>query len=299
MTPPDINYRSIVESASVLIWVADTSGGCVWFNRMWLQFTGRTLEQEFHSGWTTGVHSDDLDRCLAIYTAAFAARQPFSMEYRLRHHSGEYRWIVDNGAPLYDDQCAFLGYAGACWDISDRKAGEERIRHMAQFDFLTDLPNRALFYDRLDQLLTSAQRYQRHFALLFIDLDNFKPINDTHGHEMGDEVLRLVARRLVSQVRASDTVARHGGDEFVLLAPEIDTPAEAVSLAAKIVARLGEPLPVRGQILSVSCSVGIAIYPQDGRDVSTLIQAADGAMYLAKTGGRNAWRMASGDATPT
>jgi len=178
-------------------------------------------------------------------------------------------------------------------DATEHKAAAARMRQMAQHDFLTNLPNRALFADRMRNILANAQRYQHQFALLFIDLDNFKPINDTHGHQVGDAVLCETAKRLTEHIRASDTVARIGGDEFVVLAPEIDDPAEAGQLADKIVRILAVPLTIEGIEFGVTVSIGIATFPLDGDSDAALIAAADRAMYAAKNDGRNTWRLAS------
>ncbi|MRR52088.1 MAG: sensor domain-containing diguanylate cyclase, partial [Rhodocyclaceae bacterium] len=531
------NFRSLAESASVMIWVSGPDRLCSWFNNAWLAFTGRRLEQEIGNGWAQGVHPDDLEDCLKIYNEAFDARRPFSMDYRLRDASGVYRWISDQGAPRFDDQGQFLGFTGSCWDITEqrqaelglmererllrtiydassvaiflvdtqgrityanqrmaemfgwtledligteyiqhihpeereigrgrmlalmaseidhvdlerhywkrdgsqfwghltgrrllsdegrlqglvgviadeslrksaqdqlrlaarvfevstegivitnssnrilsvnrafteitgytqdeavghtpsllssgrhspafyaamwaklgetgawsgeiwnrkkdgeiypewlsiaalrdergntenyiaifsditvRKEAEAHIRRLAQFDYLTDLPNRVLLYDRLNQIYANARRHQRRFAVLFLDLDHFKPINDNHGHAIGDEVLKQVAQRLRDNVRASDTVARNGGDEFVIAAPEIKSPEEVAKLGEKLLEVIGAPYLVNNLALFVTPSIGISLYPDDGEDIDTLMRVADHAMYQAKAAGRNA-----------
>ena len=162
----------------------------------------------------------------------------------------------------------------------------EELRHMAQHDLLTDLPNRALFSDRVEQELAHAKRNNGRFAVFFLDLDSFKPINDTYGHSVGDQVLQQVARRLQDVIRASDTVGRIGGDEFVVLMPELATADAARGLAEKIRQAVRQPLSVDGRELNISCSIGIALYPDDGSDQITLTKHADDAMYRAKASGR-------------
>jgi len=125
-------YAALVEQAPILIWRADLSMGCDYFNERWLQFTGRTLEQERGNGWAEGVHPEDLERCLRIYTSAFAARQPFEMEYRLRRHDGEWRWIFDRGVPSFDDGGRFTGYVGSCADVTGRVEAERALEAMRQ-----------------------------------------------------------------------------------------------------------------------------------------------------------------------
>jgi diguanylate cyclase (GGDEF)-like protein/PAS domain S-box-containing protein len=534
----EISFRQLAESANALIWVSGPDKSCSWFNPAWLNFTGRSMAQELGNGWVEGIHPLDLDKCVQRYTEKFDVREAFSMEYRLRHHDGGYRWIIDNGAPMYGDTGSFLGYVGMCWDISDRKAAERevaekehllraihdtahvaiflvdaqgiithanqymaalfgrtldqlvgseyvslihpneradgrlrmmqlldseiqnvdldrlyyredggyfwghlngsrlydttgkmmgligviadiderkraaenlkvaatvfdtskegilitdaknrivscnpafttitgylpediigrdpsllrsgrepagfyaamwsgllaedhwegeiwnqrkdgaifpewlsialvrdakgtvcnhiaifsditerkeseaRIRHLAQYDFLTDLPNRALFYDRLNVALANALRYKQSFAVFFIDLDGFKPINDTHGHDIGDAVLQEVARRLSDNVRSADTVARHGGDEFVILAPTIGNEDDAGILANKILQVLDEPIRVQYRALKLSASIGISLFPHHGEDADALVRIADAAMYQVKSSGRNGW----------
>ncbi|WP_231912964.1 sensor domain-containing diguanylate cyclase [Sterolibacterium denitrificans] len=172
-------------------------------------------------------------------------------------------------------------------DITERKASEERTRHLAQYDFLTDLPNRALLLDRLAHELASARRYNTRFAVMFIDLDHFKPVNDTHGHDVGDSLLCEVARRLKENVRDSDTVSRQGGDEFIILAPNLADTEQVALFAQKLLLILAEPYRIAGHELRITPSIGIAIYPHDGEDIDSLIKNADTAMYRAKSSGRN------------
>lgn len=172
-------------------------------------------------------------------------------------------------------------------DITESKANEVRIQHMAHHDFLTGLPNRFLLNDRLEQLLASARRNQTRFAVLFVDLDRFKNINDTLGHNVGDRLLCVVSQRLSGLLRCSDTVSRQGGDEFIVLLSEIDGPSDAAHVAHKIIKALGEPYHFDGQELTVTPSIGIAIAPDDGDDSATLLKHADLAMYGVKQQGRN------------
>lgn len=530
------NFRTLAESSMALIWMSDTSNKAIWFNRAWLEFTGRKAEQEIGNGWCEGIHEEDVERYLSTRNEAFAARRAFETEYRLRHHSGRYRFIVDHGAPRLDDNGDFLGYTGSCWDITERyeaeqalverermlraiydnsnvaigfvstegrithanrhlaelfgftleevigmnyyehvhpedrelshkninaltsnqidladverhylrkdgsefwghltsrrmcdesgrmlglvgvitditahkaadaqlrlaaqvfesshegiviinaenrivsvnqaftkitgytteeaigqasdmlrsnkhtensytalvqqlfetghwdgevwnyhkdgslfpvwasisvvhdehgaiekyigmftditerKSTEDRIRHLAQYDFLTDLPNRALLFDRLTREFFEARRYDKRFALLFIDLDKFKPVNDQYGHAAGDLLLCEVAHRLADNVRDSDTVSRQGGDEFIILVPELPESEQVVQLGMKLLRILGETYLIDGHELNITPSIGIAVYPDDGEDIDTLLKNADTAMYRAKNAGRN------------
>ncbi len=181
-------------------------------------------------------------------------------------------------------------YIGLFSDISERKLTEAQIRRLAEHDYLTGLPNRMLFSERFSQVLALAKRNQSGLALLFIDLDSFKEINDSMGHEVGDIVLKEVARRLSATVRETDTVSRMGGDEFVVLVPGVDGKNDLVTLAEKLLVIVSEPIHYLKHELIVTPSIGIAVYPTHGEDVDTLMRRADIAMYGAKQGGRCAYR---------
>ncbi|MBP2298267.1 bifunctional diguanylate cyclase/phosphodiesterase [Azospirillum picis] len=181
---------------------------------------------------------------------------------------------------------AIANYIAAFSDITENRAQEERIRHLAQYDFLTDLPNRFLLRDRLERAILAAGRRGTRVGLLFIDLDRFKTINDSLGHGVGDGLLREVASRLLATVRASDTVSRQGGDEFVVLINDIDGPDAAGVVAGKVLRALSEPCTIDGHELQVTPSIGIAIHPDDGAGIDELLKNADMAMYAAKEAGR-------------
>jgi diguanylate cyclase (GGDEF)-like protein/PAS domain S-box-containing protein len=172
-------------------------------------------------------------------------------------------------------------------EIVERRQAEARVHHMAYHDNLTGLPNRALLSDRLERAMLASQRSERKLAVMFIDLDRFKTINDSLGHMTGDQLLKEVASRLCRAVRASDTVARLGGDEFVVLVPGIRTSEEAGQVAEKIIEALSEGFPLEGRNLHITPSIGISVYPDDGNDVEALMRNADSAMYHAKASGRN------------
>lgn len=195
------------------------------------------------------------------------------------------RWVLASYLQLeYQNEPAILGWF---YDITDRKEMEEQVQHLAYHDPLTGLPNRMLFTDRLQQALATAKRDHAQLALLFIDLDKFKPINDTHGHHVGDLLLKEVAQRIRYCLRVSDTVARIGGDEFVVLLPMIKAEQDALEVAEKIRCSLNQPFELAGHSLSISSSTGIAIYPEHGDEEKKLMKNADAAMYYAKSVGRD------------
>jgi diguanylate cyclase (GGDEF)-like protein/PAS domain S-box-containing protein len=180
-------------------------------------------------------------------------------------------------------------------DISDRKRAEEQIEFHAYHDVLTNLPNRKLFTDRLTQTLSRARRSKKPLAVMFVDLDHFKSINDTLGHEAGDELLLQMARRLRENVRDDDTVARLGGDEFTIILAELRHPEDAISVAEKLIKAVEQPLTISGTSIEVSASIGIALYPDDGADAESLLRNADSAMYRAKEAGRNNYQLCTDD----
>ncbi len=184
-------------------------------------------------------------------------------------------------------------YSGVFYDISERKIAEERLTRLAHFDALTELPNRQFFLDKLGQACRETVGDKESFALLFLDLDHFKEVNDTLGHQAGDELLRETARRLRDATRSLDMVARVGGDEFVALLADIKEPANAAMVAQKILDSLARPMMIEGRSILVTPSIGIAIYPEHAGDPDTLLRLADEAMYQAKTRGRNGYQLFS------
>lgn len=533
-------FRTMANSAPVLIWISGLDSACNWFNKVWLDFTGRSLEQEVGNGWLEGVHPDDLQPCLDIYAGHFDRREEFRMEYRLRRHDGAYRWIDDHGVPQLDSQGNFSGYIGSCiditeskelslqlqqtlqvlegqtarletilkhasdgihildmqgnilqfsesfarmigysyeetaalnvtaWeaqitqdqigtmlanllhtpatfetrhrrkdgsiydveihatliqldgvsciyasarDISQRKQQEQQLwqlsieqqamldneligiikvkdRHIlwknkavdkvfgyendalvgastqifypdilayqalgdaaypvlhkhcayrtqlemlrkngekiwvdlsgvllseerhesmwmlsditpikqheaeitriAYHDILTGLPNRLLVADRLTQALAQAVRSKRMLAVCYLDLDGFKPVNDNHGHEAGDRLLKEIARRMQASVRANDTVGRLGGDEFVMLLTGLESVEEFQVVVGRVANQINQPFLLSESLqVSVSASIGITLFPADSNDPDILLRHADQAMYQAKQSGRN------------
>lgn len=538
-------FRSIANATPVMIWLAGTDTLCSWFNAGWLAFTGRTLAQEQGNGWAEGVHPDDLQRCVSFYLQHFEQRLPFQMEYRLMHHSGQYRWIHDSGMPRFDAEGVFMGYIGSCvdahevrtvkdqlaamaeavpgvvyqfvtqfdgrghfrylskgieslygvsaeaayqnhnlllqciideearadhlasiaqaardlspwqhehriktpqgalkwlhsqatpqlqqdgsvvwsglvtdisahkelearlrqgasvfanvqeaivitdagrhiidvnaaftrttgysradvlgknprflksmhqgaafyqamwkdiankgfWigevfnktkagavyavilnisavkndhgqithyvgvatDINQLKAQQELLERVAHYDALTQLPNRVLLSDRLRQAIAQARRNQTKLAVCYLDLDGFKRINDTQGHEAGDGVLKTVAQRMNEVLRASDTAARIGGDEFVVLLSDLDAADTGETMLKRLLQTIGQPVEVNGQPASVGASIGVSIYPDNALEADTLLRQADIAMYEAKDSGKNCYRFSRLRAEP-
>ena len=209
-------------------------------------------------------------------------------EINFNQLTGEANVFLSVKQPLPSNDGRIYALCGIAIDISERKDIEEHMSRMAQYDALTHLPNRALFNDRLRQAISAAQRHKEYLALMFIDLDKFKPINDTYGHGVGDQLLKEVAQRIQECLRESDTAARLGGDEFVVLLPTIEAAHDASIVGEKIRLALNRPFTLAGHNLTISSSIGIAVYPTHGDEEKLLVKNADTAMYHAKKTGRNA-----------
>lgn len=204
----------------------------------------------------------------------------------IRHDGAEFA-IEDSSAPIHDRQGHITGAVMVFHDVSAARAATLKVSHLAQHDALTDLPNRLLLTDRLHEAIELAVRYRRQLAVLYLDVDRFKHINDSLGHVIGDRLLQSVAKRLLECVRASDTISRQGGDEFVILLPEVAHPQDAALCADKMLEALRVPHRIDDHELHVTASIGIATYPEDGTDCESLIRRADFAMYDAKDNGRD------------
>jgi diguanylate cyclase (GGDEF)-like protein/PAS domain S-box-containing protein len=203
-------------------------------------------------------------------------------EVRMLHKDGHIGWIESMCVPLFDANHQLVGALGVNRDISDRVKETKRLEHLAHYDQLTEIPNRYLVFDRIDHLIDQSERDMRTFALLFIDLDKFKIINDTKGHAFGDQVLVEVSLRLKQSIRNSDTVARIGGDEFVILLENMIDKSNVDSVIKTIMDTISRPFKINDEKLTVSCSIGVSIYPDDGITTDSLIAAADKAMYNNK-----------------
>ncbi len=224
----------------------------------------------------------------AQYRRATAACEPFrELTFGLRQPGGKDFHLRLSGEPVFGPARELLGYRGVGTDVTRAVSVERQLRHMARFDALTGLANRTQFTERLELALARAARHQHQFAVLFIDLDRFKAINDSLGHAAGDELLRTMAARLGALVRGADLVARLGGDEFVILIEDIEDPSDLHALGQRLLQAIGEPLTLQQRRFQISGSVGISLYPNDGDDAQTLLKNADAAMYLAKSRGRN------------
>ncbi|MDD5397963.1 MAG: diguanylate cyclase [Dehalococcoidia bacterium] len=215
------------------------------------------------------------------------------IESEYYHKDGSTLWFENSITSIRDEQGILTGLQGVSRNIMERKQMEQKLKDMATHDYLTGLPNRVLLEDRFTMAAALAQRNKDRLAVMSLDLDKYKAINDTLGHTAGDLVLKIVSKRLTNIIRASDTIARVGGDEFILVMQETNQMKDTTVIAQKILDSFKELLAIDGHDVDLSTSIGIAIYPEDGLDMETLIRKSDAAMYYSKGHGRNQFKLFS------
>jgi len=263
-----------------MIWRAGTDTLCNYFNTTWLKFTGRTIAQEIGTGWAEGVHPEDFDICLKIYSEAFAKQESFEMEYRLKRHDGVYRWINDRGVPYYINDHEFAGYIGSCMDVTDKVEGQ-KMRDLAQRDGLTGIYNRQYFEQLANVEFSKSKRFQSNLCIAMIDIDKFKSINDTYGHHAGDLVLKTVAKAIAESIRAFDLFGRFGGDEFVLLMS--NTNYSEAAIATSRLRHLLETIEINYNDTVIRISASFGLYQMhDEENLEKVIIAADKKLYEEK-----------------
>lgn len=286
-------WQFALEGAREGVWDWDITTDSVTRSVRWCEIFGYA-QNEITPTATAGrelVHPDDLARQLEDMQAYLQGKtNAYESEYRLLCKDGTWKWALSRGMIISKDkQGKPTRMIGTHSDISARKNDEDKMFRLAHFDSVTNLPNRVLFADRFQQMIKASKRDAQQITLLFLDLDHFKEVNDTLGHEMGDVLLQEAAKRLLKCVRAHDTVARMGGDEFTVILNNIDNHTYVDSIAQKILNELTQPYFLRGNLTYISASIGISIYPNDGNDVEVLLKNADQAMYAAKDKGRNCY----------
>ncbi|CAM9871636.1 unnamed protein product, partial [Phaeothamnion confervicola] len=243
-----------------------------------------------HPDFRALIHPDDRERYETACERTIATGETHFCEFRIVGREGQARWIAARGKVVRAADGSPERVIGVSQDVTERKRQEEEVRYLAYHDTLTGLPNRRLLDDRLRQAVFSAQRRDARLAVMAIDLDHFKSVNDSLGHKAGDSVLREIAHRLASCVRRADTLARQGGDEFVIVMPGLALDADCAVVAEKILRTLAPEIHVDGEAFSIGASIGISLFPSDAGDGETLLRNADVAMYRAKEVGRNNYR---------
>ncbi len=290
-------HRLLVENSHDVIYTLTKAGIFTFVSPAWTTLMGHPIDQVVGQAFLPLVHPHDVAVCTTFMQKVVDARQPQEgIEFRVRHLNGDWRWFHSNAVPLKDETGEVLGLQGSGMDMTESKAAQEQIQNLAFSDPLTGLPNRRLLLDRLEQALSTGARHLRQGALLFLDLDDFKTLNDTLGHDLGDLLLQQVAQRLLACVREGDTVARVGGDEFVLLLDDLsNSPHEvathAETVGEEIIAALNKPYLLQGQAHHSTSSIGITLFGGGLREaIAEPLKRAELAMYQAKAAGHNSLR---------
>jgi len=287
-------FRQLSAVSPVGIFQVDLEHKITYVNNRWSQITGMEQPSASLENWLSRIRIQDRRRALKAWSALMQHHQDFVVE--VGFEKGEdITWSIIEASVLHDGKGEVYGYMGAISDITDLKNAQLQMETLAFFDPLTGLSNRRLFIDRLEKAVSESRRRNTLIALLFIDLDQFKRINDSLGHEAGDQLLVEIARRLETSVRESDTVSRIGGDEFTVLLSDIDSSNGVRHICEKILTRLGTPIAINNQEVITTVSIGITLGPSDGDSGSILMRNADMAMYQAKAMGRNNYQFFSQD----
>jgi diguanylate cyclase (GGDEF)-like protein/PAS domain S-box-containing protein len=288
--------RQFTDNVPAMTVSFDQNLRCRFVNKGFAEYFGITMENDLGKHLRE-IIGEDAFREVEGYVDQALRGYPATYQRRLVRPDGEIRYLEAKILPHCGERGESLGYFAVLTDITEHKLAEQRIQRVAHHDSLTGLPNRLLFNDRIAQSIRLARRDSRGFALLFLDLDKFKEVNDTLGHDAGDELLQEVAAAIRGELRDSDTVARVGGDEFTVILPDIVHAEDAETVARKIVAAFRTPVQLkrRGCHVQTAISVGIALFPSDARDSDALVSAADAAMYRAKQAG-SGYRFCAGRA---
>lgn len=289
----EARFRALTESAMDIVTIIDAEGIIQYQSPSVKHLLGFDPEQMVGLKPFEMVHRDDVGALKQSFESLLrrgpGAQTEKPIEFRIRNRDGNWRTLESMGKNNLDNP-SIRGLIVNTRDVSDRLAIQQRMQHLAYHDSLTGLPNRSLLQDRVAQALSRAGRTKKNLAVMFIDIDNFKNINDTLGHDVGDELLREIAKRLTRSVRQHDTIARQGGDEFIVLLEELDGQSGATRIAQKILDALRTVFVVGGMEQHVSGSIGLALFPQDGHDPQTLLKNADTAMFHGKSLGKNTYQ---------
>ena len=293
----EAKYRSLVEHIPAVVYLdpVDEELSSIYVSPQVHDLIG--IEPEVwlgdFSAWRNHVHADDIERAWDEYQDAYRNHLPLNHEYRMVHENGTIHWVLEQAYPIDDEAGEPWLIQGVIFDITERKRAEEQVAFLAYHDKLTGLPNRVLFEEMLETAIARARRHDLGVGVLYLDLDNFKLVNDSLGHHAGDELLRQLADRLRGCTRETDMVARQGGDEFLLLLADLErgmgpvSGTEAAVLVAESVSTrvheaLQEPFDLGGVEFFVSASIGVSLFPQDADDATSLLKNADTAMYQSK-----------------
>ncbi|MCR4298524.1 MAG: diguanylate cyclase, partial [Gallionella sp.] len=279
-----------VQHAENAMAITTRDGLIKWHNEALSQFSGYSSEEIMNQNPRLfGAGQRDQEFWAGMWQTILAGNH-WRGEITNRRKDGSLYTVIQNISPIFNDLGEITHFLAVQQDVSRQKAVEREIQHLAQHDGLTGLPNRGLFLDRIQQAIVQSQRAGIQFALLFLDLDGFKEVNDMHGHSAGDHLLCMVAERLKSRVRGGDTVARLGGDEFTVLLLNVGSIADVETVVNKALLCLAAPYDMGGYSVTVTASIGICLYPEHATEVEKLLGCADKAMYRAKQAGKNNYK---------
>lgn len=288
-------FRKLTALSPVGIFQVDPKQKLQYVNQRWRDIHGLTNELPDLQDWFEMINPKDIVIVQESWNRMVFDQESIALEIRLVRRDNAHTWIHLLASAFHDRDGELLGYLGAISDISELKAAQIQMENLAFYDPLTGLANRRLFKNRLEKAVKSVLRSGKSMALMFLDMDQFKRINDTLGHDAGDILLRTVASRLNNTVRENDTVSRIGGDEFTILLTDVQQSQDVLVVADKILKALSRPIRIKGQDIVTSVSIGITMTPEDSTDVNTLMKNADLAMYWAKEMGRNNFQFFSED----
>jgi diguanylate cyclase (GGDEF)-like protein/PAS domain S-box-containing protein len=301
MRQSELKFRFLADNTHDILWTMDLNLHTTYVSPSIKKALGFTPEERMQQDVTQQLTPESLARAQEMLVQELEYEQSGQaepnrvviIESEYYHKDGSTLWFENSITGIRDERGILTGLQGVSRNIMERRQMEQRLKELATHDYLTGLPNRALLDDRFAMAAALAQRNKEKLAIMSLDLDKYKTINDTLGHAAGDQALQIVCSRIANIIRASDTVARVGGDEFVLVMQETNLPKDAVTTAQRILDSFAEPLVIDGRHVDLSTSIGIAIFPDDGVDLQTLVKKSDAAMYYSKGHGRNQFKLFS------
>lgn len=280
-------FRQLGEGIYHQVWTAEPNGKLDYVNERTMAYFGRSAEELIDGGWRDAIHPDDLEQCERLWESSIHSGRYFEMQFRLRRKDGTFRWHIGRANPGLDPEGKIIKWYGTNTDIDDQKQSEAKLNHIARHDPLTDLPNRIEFMSHLRSAVERARTNQfARFAVLFLDLDRFKVINDSLGHIVGDKLLTQIAERLNKLVRPGDVVARLGGDEFTILLNRTGGRDDVVRIAERVQRNISKAFMIDGYEVFTSASIGIIVSDEIMREPEDFLRDADSAMYRAKESGK-------------
>ncbi|UIO43580.1 EAL domain-containing protein [Brevibacillus brevis] len=282
-------YRIIAENTSDIISIINLDGEFLYLSPSHKRVWEHTVPDEEIHNLFEWIVEDDRDIFAYAIQHAFSTRKEYMVECRINTQRNDVIWTESKINPIMDEEGNVTKLLLITRDVTDRKQSEETIHHLAYHDALTDLPNRRMYVQQLSKEMMQAKRFQSSLAVLFLDLDRFKDVNDSFGHDVGDMLLIEASKRLQACLKPGDVVARLGGDEFTIMQNQLLDRNEATALAEQIMYQLQRPFELDGHVFNVSCSIGIALYPQDGDNPEDLLKRADTALYTVKSRGKNGY----------